>query len=239
MTRANRQSETGRGARLLLSVLAASVALLALGAAGAAAEPAALGKATSTCWKDVVNDWLANQPNVKGHYPIACYTQAIQHLNAYVDIKQYSNAPDDIHRALLAAIQQNRNDGGSSSGGSAGPSTGGGGPRTPSGGTGAGSSAGGSGSGSGSSSSSSSSGSGGSGGGSSSSSSGTIPSSDKSFVTRLFDAVGPGDAQSVPLPLLVLAGLATLLLLAAAGTWLVKRLQARRMAPAPAPVRRQ
>ena len=64
----------------------------------------------------------------------------------------------------------------------------------------------------------------------------------KSFVTRLFDSVGPGDAQSVPLPLLVLAGLAVLLLLAAAGTWLVKRLQARQarqMTPAPAPARRR
>ena len=45
----------------------------------------------------------------------------------------------------------------------------------------------------------------------------------------------PSNAQSIPLPLIVLGALAALLLLAGAGTWLAKRLQARRMSPAPAP----
>ena len=58
---------------------------------------------------------------------------------------------------------------------------------------------------------------------------------DKGVVRHLADRIGPGDAQSIPLPLLVLGGLAVLLLLAAGGTWLAKRLQARRMTPAPAP----
>jgi len=52
------------------------------------------------------------------------------------------------------------------------------------------------------------------------------------------DAAGPSNAQSVPLPLIVLGALALLLLLAAGGTWLARRIQARRMAPAPAPARR-
>jgi hypothetical protein len=49
------------------------------------------------------------------------------------------------------------------------------------------------------------------------------------------ERLGPGNAQSIPLPLIVLAGLAVLLLLAAAGTWFARRLQTRRMTPAPAP----
>jgi hypothetical protein len=48
------------------------------------------------------------------------------------------------------------------------------------------------------------------------------------------DRLSPGNAQSVPLPLIVLAGLALLLLLAAAATWFARRLQARRVTPAPA-----
>ncbi|HXH98370.1 MAG TPA: hypothetical protein VNH40_14275, partial [Gaiellaceae bacterium] len=68
---------------------------------------------------------------------------------------------------------------------------------------------------------------------------GTVTPVSKSFVTKLFDSVGPGNATSIPLPLLVLAGLAVLLLLAAVATWLAKRIQARRMAPAPAPAERR
>jgi hypothetical protein len=193
---------------LVLGVLAATAALFAAGATVASAAPATGGKVTSTCWKDVVNDWLQHQPNVVGTYPIACYRQAIQHLNNYPDIRQYSNAPDDIHRAMLLAISHNQDGGGSGQGTSSGGGGGGGG----------GSSSGGGGS--------STSGSG----------SGSQPAqNDKSFITKLFDAVGPANAESIPLPLLVLAGLAVLLLLAAFGTWLAKRLQARRMTPAPAP----
>jgi hypothetical protein len=204
MTTTRRERWTTR-VGLALGVLAAA-ATLAAGAGTASAAPASGGKVTATCWKDIVNDWLQHQPNVVGHYPIACYRQAIQHLNNYPDIRQYSNAPDDIHRAMLLAISQDKGGGGS------GQSSGGGG-----GGGGGGSSSGGGGSSS-------------TGGGTS-----TTPQNDKSFITRLFDAVGPANAESIPLPLLVLAGLAVLLLLAALGTWLAKRIQARRMTPAPAP----
>jgi hypothetical protein len=209
MTRTNAQRETSGGRRLLLAVAASVVVLLALGAGSAAAAPAAIDRATGTCWKDVVNDWLQHEPNVVGTYPIPCYTQAIQHLNQYTDVQQYWNAEEDIHRALLAAIQDNRGDGGGSGGSSS--NLGGGGPAGSSGGP----------------------------SGPSSGSGTSVQSPDKGFVTRLFDSVGPGNAESVPLPLLVLAGLAVLLLLAAAGTWLAKRLQARRMTPAPAPARGQ
>lgn len=196
-TTPSKQQRRPRGAGALLAALVAAVALLA--ATGTAS--AGIDRAYGNCWKDVVNDWLQHQPNVVGTYPIACYTQAIQHLDAYPDIQQYSSAPDDIHRALLAALHN--------SGGGPGPgSSGGGGGAGGSGGSSAGGGGGSSGS---------------SGGGGAT----TTATPSKSFVTRLFDAVGPGDAQSVPLPLLVLAGLAGLLLLAAAATWVTKRIQAR------------
>ncbi len=57
-------------------------------------------------------------------------------------------------------------------------------------------------------------------------------------LPSLGDRIGPGNAQSIPLPLLVLGALALLLLLAAGATWLARRIQARRMTPAPSPVRR-
>jgi hypothetical protein len=54
-----------------------------------------------------------------------------------------------------------------------------------------------------------------------------------SIVESLGHKLGPGNAQSIPLPLLVLGGLALLLLLAAAGTWIARRMQARRPRPGP------
>src|SRR5215472_7835043 len=146
-------------AGLVLGALASAVALAAPLATASSAPPSR-GKVTSTCWKDVVNDWLQHQPNVVGHYPIPCYRQALQHLNNYPDIRQYSNAPDDIHRAMLLAISQDKGGGsGSSSGGGSGGGGGGGGSSS-----GGGSST--------------------SGNGTS-----TTPDQSKSFITRLFDAV--------------------------------------------------
>jgi hypothetical protein len=177
--------------KLLLAALVGALALLAVGARPAAAAPAASLQATSNCWQAVINDWLDNN-QVDQIYAIPCYTQAIQHLSQYPDVAGYSSAEDDIHRALLAAIRQDRG-GGPSAGGSSpsgtGPSSGSNNP-------------------------------GGKGGG--------------GFFKSLGDRLGPGNAQSIPLPLIVLAGLALLLLLAAGATWLARRLQARRVTPAPA-----
>jgi hypothetical protein len=57
----------------------------------------------------------------------------------------------------------------------------------------------------------------------------------KGPISRLVDKIGPSNADSVPLPLLVLAGIAFLLLAAAAASFVARRIQARRMMPAPAP----
>jgi hypothetical protein len=176
-----------------LAALAASVGLLAAGVSSAAAAPAATSSATSACWLAVVNDWLDNN-QVDGTYAIPCYTQAIQHLNAYPDVQNYSSATDDIQRALLAAIRQDRGSG---------PGAGSG----PSGGTN------------------------GSGGGASG---GTGGGSGSSADSRgLLGSFSPSNAQSIPLPLLVLGGLALLLLLAAAATLVARRIQARRGPPRP------
>ena len=168
----------------------------------ATASPAATQTATDTCWKDVVNDWLNNQPNLKGSYAIPCYTQAIQHLSSYPDISQYSTAIDDIHRALLIALHQDRGGGpGSFTGSSGGPSS--------------------------------------NGPGSSSTLGATkqTKSHNRGIISRISKDLGPGNAQSIPLPLLVLGGFAVLLLLTALVTWLLRRMQARRGNGTPAPAR--
>lgn len=196
--RERRMTITGHGrtgARLAIAAFAATLALLAAGVGSASAAPAATAKATNTCWLDVVNDWLDHSGVIHGTYPIPCYTQAIQHLDAYPDIKEYSTASDDIHRARLAALRQDRG-GGPGNGGLAGGTN----PDGTNVGPGGGKSSGGGG-----------------------------------FFNDLAGKLGPGNARSIPLPLLVLGGLALLLLLAAIATWLAKRIQTRRMTPAPAP----
>jgi hypothetical protein len=193
-------TKTHTTTRVLLAAAAACLGLLVVGVGGAAAAPAASQVPTNACWKAVINDWLQNHPYLKGTYAIPCYTQAIQHLDAYPDIQGYSSAPDDIRNALLAAIHDEGRGGGGSAGGAGGAAT----PTD---------------------------------GGSSGGETGTTDTSPThpSLFTRLFDAVTPGNAQSVPLPLIVLGGLALLLLLAAAATWFARRMQTRRVTPAPAP----
>jgi len=201
MTRAQRR--TGLAAVLVPTVVALAILV---GAPGASASPAATSKTSkvsSKCWLQVVNDWIVHG-TVTNTYPIPCYAQAIQHLNAYPDIKQYSSAIDDIHRAQLAAIH---NESGNGPGGSLGGGGNGG------------------------------AGGGGTGGGGSSNGGGTAAAPHKSVFKRLAADIGPGNAQSIPLPLLVLGGLAVLLLLTAAATWLTRRFQARRVTPAPATAR--
>jgi hypothetical protein len=184
--------------RVLLAALAGAGALLAFGAGGAAAAPDA-SQATANCWLQVVNDWEDNG-RVDNVYAPPCYTQAIQHLSAYPDLKGYSSAIDDIQQALYAVLHEEGRGGAlpasTTSDSNDKHITG-----LP--GTGGGSNGGG-------------------GGG-------------NGFFHRIANRLAPGNAQSVPLPLLVLGGLALLLLLAAAATWFAKRVQARRITPAPAP----
>lgn len=57
----------------------------------------------------------------------------------------------------------------------------------------------------------------------------------KGFLSRWIDWLGPNNAGSVPLPLLVLAAIAMLLLTAAAASFVARRIQSRRVVPAPVP----
>jgi hypothetical protein len=67
--------------------------------------------------------------------------------------------------------------------------------------------------------------------------SGAGSSHDESFFGKLARALGPDTADSIPVPLLVLGGLALLLIAAAGVSFLARRMQARRAAadPPPAP----
>jgi hypothetical protein len=66
---------------------------------------------------------------------------------------------------------------------------------------------------------------------------GNLPTSpeahSKGLITKSIEWLGPSDAASVPLPLLVLAGVAFLLLAAAGGSLVNRRLQERRLPPPP------
>jgi len=56
--------------------------------------------AATPCWKKVLNDWSNNR--TIGHYPLHCYRDAIKNLPE--DLRDYSNAADDINAALQAQI---------------------------------------------------------------------------------------------------------------------------------------
>jgi hypothetical protein len=162
----------------------ASVALL-----GAAAQPArAASKATTPCWKVLLNDWYDGR--IDGTYPRHCYNDALKHLPA--DVSTYSSAHDDILRALQSAIAKQRK-----AGKNVGPNTliaAPGGPRK---------------------------------GGSQTDTTQT----GRKQGTGLADRLNPGSPSSLPVPLLILGGLA-LVLVAAGGVGLVaKRIQARRQSP--------
>jgi hypothetical protein len=58
---------------------------------------------------------------------------------------------------------------------------------------------------------------------------------DESFFQRLANTLGPGNATSIPLPLLILAGLGFLLVAGAGASFAARRIQARRAQPATIP----
>jgi hypothetical protein len=187
---------------LILSILAA----LALASAHSAV-------AATPCWRQVVDDWYRNG-RVTGHYPIHCYSEAIANLPE--DSKQYSSAPQDIRRDMLLAIR-----GDASSGGGKGPTSGGTGPTgsspTSSSPTGFGAVA--------------------AGFGSPPTGVGTgaqavgRTAKNTGFLGSFFDTFGPKKASSIPLPLIILAAVALLLLAAGAASFVARRLQGRRVDP--------
>jgi hypothetical protein len=80
------------------SFIRAATLIAVLGAVFAAfSQPAG---AAVPCWKKLMNDWYS--PPISSTYPIPCYHDAIKHLP--LDVREYSNARDDIERALAQAI---------------------------------------------------------------------------------------------------------------------------------------
>ena len=175
-----------RAVKSLLLVIATGL-VLALGTAAPAG-------AAVPCWKALINDWYDG--SIDRTYPPSCYQAAINHLPQ--DVATYSSAKDDIERALLASVRNDR-------GGD--PPTYN--PNDPSGGSTSGSTS--------------------SGSGDTSSS----EQSSKGIITRAIEWLGPSNAASVPLPLLILAGVAFLLLAAAGGSFVNRRIQERRTPPPP------
>lgn len=176
--------------RVLLAMLAGSLVLLAAGVGSAAAAHESAEQPTADCYKAVINDWEGNG-RIDNTYAPSCYTQAIQNLNKYPDIKGYSNVIQDIQAALYAVLhEEGRGGGDGPSGPTSSPSTSLPGPNI-------------------------------------------SKKPDSGPISWLSNHLAPGNAQSVPLPLLVLGGLALLLLLAAAGTWLARRIQVNRSRPRP------
>jgi hypothetical protein len=173
--------------RLSFFVLVLGLVLTVLALAGPAAA------ASKTCADDVVSDWYGDG-RVDKLFPLHCYKEAIRSLP--VDVLDYSNAKQDILRALAFARKGEKDPG--PSGGSQPTGNGGtpgvGGPNDP-GGSGV----------------------------------------DEGTGTDASDAVDTSGPSSLPIPLLILGGLALLLLAAGGAGYLSRRSQARRGGGPPGP----
>jgi cobalamin biosynthesis Mg chelatase CobN len=188
--------------RTLLRTILAFVVLAATVAAVTA--PTAAAKEKTPCWKTLINDWYDGR--IDRTYEVHCYKEALKQLPA--DVRTYSDAYDVISRALSDATH-GKKDVKESSPVPPPPSNGGG------GGSGG-------------------SGTGGSGTGGSGSGSGSDLQSDHSggsVFGQATDRLGSDSADSLPIPLLVLAGLALLLVAAGGAGLLARRVQAKRSGP--------
>lgn len=183
--------------RTRIPILLALTVLVA--AVGALAAPSAT--AATPCWKELINDWYDGR--IDKTYSVSCYRAAIKNLPE--DVRSYSEAREDIERALLAAIRDSEQSGL----GPLGPSD----PvppepeptgttvettTTP-------------------------------GEGEDESEAAPLPGGGDSDEGGILEPFKPANADSVPIPLLVLAGLALLLLAAAGAGFVARRIQARRI----------
>lgn len=178
-------------------MLTAALALVAL------AAPTTASAAEKNCAKAVVADWYGDG-RVDQIFPLHCYRDAIKSLP--VDVLDYSNAKEDILRALSFAQKGKADPGDAGTGGSSGD--GGGGDDGTTSGVGG----------------------------------GTLPdvtdTTGEPGGTGDETLAGGGDVDtsgpsSVPVPLLVLGGLALLLLAAGGAGYANRRLQARRAGDEP------
>lgn len=171
-----------------------AAAVALAGTASAAATRSASSQARP-CWKKVLDDWFADG-RIDGTYPPSCLNAALQHLPQ--DAQQYSDFSDEAHRALAADahwLKDHRQKKAHYNYGLITPGHGGGGGWGP-----------------------------------------PPPahvtklghapgggSGDPSAITKIIDDGSPSSTSSIPVPLLVLGGLAILLLLAGVASYLVRR----------------
>jgi hypothetical protein len=192
-----------RPPKTFLALAAAAVAVLGLAASPALAKKPAKRAA---CWKVLVNDWYDG--TVDGKYALRCYRDALRHLKGETYALGYTSAYDDISRAYqqrraeLAgrSVGPYKSDGDSLLSPTGRPRGGGSGP------SGAGHDR-------------------------------WYPSSaqpiqktggDEGPVQDLIQNLGPDDATSIPIPLMILAGIAVLLMAAGAASLIARRAQGRR-----------
>jgi cobalamin biosynthesis Mg chelatase CobN len=154
--------------------------------------------ASTPCWKKVLNDW--SNGRAIGSYPLHCYRDAIRHLPE--DLRDYSAAADDINAALQAQIAKRSTRSPQSLNNSS--SNGNDHNNGSTGGTGN------------------------SGGGGSGPSATANAGPDRSAYRKAIDNLGTSNADSLPIPLIVLASVGALLLAAAAGLGTTKRIRAGR-----------
>ena len=178
-------------------------ALLAAGALVLALGVAGPAAGAASCGKRVIDDWYDNG-RVDGSYPLHCYDDAIDALPR--DVRDYSSAKDDIERALQARMN----------GQGAPPATS---DPTPGGSTEPGDDPG--------------SDEPGETTGASGSDGPSKPGDESGVPEAGAGDVDTASSSSVPVPLLVLAGLALLLVAAGSMGYLARRLQARRLPPTP------
>jgi hypothetical protein len=189
----------------MYATLVAFVLLLAVPRPAAAAAP--------PCWKQLLNDWYDGR--IDKTYPIPCYQATLKHLPS--DVQVYSSARDDIQRALASVIlkQKNAKAGGGKTTSSVNPT-----------------------------------------GGATSTAAGTTPapagtattSTEPAPVTpapttttggrkrtgpinEALDKITPGGADSLPLPLLILGGLALVLVGGGLAGMVIRHLQTRQTGP--------
>jgi hypothetical protein len=97
MIPSRKQTPSRRAARLAVPSALSALALLLAGLLGAGLLGAGSAAAAESCGKKVIDDWYADG-RVDGTYPPHCYDDAIEILPR--DVRDYSSAKDDITRAL-------------------------------------------------------------------------------------------------------------------------------------------
>jgi len=154
--------------------------------------------AATPCWKSLLNDWYDGR--IDHTYAVHCYQDALHHLPA--DVQTYSSAHDDILRALQSAEAKQRKAGHKITPNTLVPP-----PKVKPGkgptGSGATTTA-------------------------TTASGAPIGRKPDKGLGGVADQLNPDSASSLPLPLLVLGGLAILLVAAGAAGLIAKRVQTRR-----------